>query len=156
MFTTRSVSFRRIAPWSLMWNRKRVYEVKRIVYWCVGACDYSYLIVLTGGGPYMKEQVVMSYLMSENARRHKKCPWAKPNRWPPVRWPFTPPQWITILYSWPSGFKSLNLVFIVSLSVSSPSIFFRSYDSSSPRSIIFINKKAYTTRLIIWLIYRIR
>ncbi len=58
-----------------MWKGKRVYEAKRTAHWCVEACNYSYLTVLTGGGPLEKEQVVMSCLMPEDARRHKKeCP----------------------------------------------------------------------------------
>jgi hypothetical protein len=53
-----------------------------------------------------------------------------------------------MLCPWPSGLKSLNLVFVVFSFVSSPFAFFKSYDSSSFRSITFVNKKVCMTRLM--------
>ena len=53
----------------IVWKGRRVYEAKRTAHWCVEACDYSYLTVLTGGGPHLKEQVVISCLMSAVRRR---------------------------------------------------------------------------------------
>ncbi len=49
-----------------------VYEAKRTAHWCIKACNYSYLTALTGGGPHLKKQIIISCLMSEDARRHKK------------------------------------------------------------------------------------
>ena len=56
----------------IVWKGRRVYEAKRTAHWCVEACNCSYLTALTGGGPYVKEQMVISCLMSEDARRYKK------------------------------------------------------------------------------------
>ncbi len=53
----------------VVWKGIRVYEVKRTAHWCIEACDYSYLIVLTGDSPHLKEQMMISYLISDIRRR---------------------------------------------------------------------------------------